>query len=87
VFSALGRLHRAGSLTAEQVAQRIDRLVSAPVHRHLLPRLLQGAYGRRQNLRLVDALYVELADQIGAPIVTTDSGLAAATPLARLVVE
>lgn len=87
VLSALGRLQRAGSLTADQVAARVDALVSAPVHRHLLPPLLRGAYGRRENLRLVDALYVELADQIGATIVTTDAGLAAATPLARLASE
>ena len=87
VLSAVGRLHRAGALTAEQVEERIDRLSSVPMERHHLPPLLKGAFDRRQNLRLVDALYVELADQVGATIVTTDGGLAAASPLAYLATE
>lgn len=31
------------------------------------------------NVRLADALYIELADQLDATIVTTDSGMAAAS--------
>jgi predicted nucleic acid-binding protein len=40
---------------------------------------------RRHNLRLVDALYVELAGQIEAPIITVDAGLADAAPTAERI--
>jgi len=85
VFSALGRLERAGSLTARQVKTRIERLDDAPISRHLLAPLLSGAWKRRHNLRLIDALNVELADQLNATIITTDAGLAAASPAAELI--
>lgn len=87
VLSALGRLHRGGHLTARQVSNRLDRLVSAPLERHHVSPLLRGAWRRRHNLRLVDALYVELATVLDARLVTTDSGLAAASALAILVSE
>jgi predicted nucleic acid-binding protein len=85
VLSALGRLQRAGHLSPGQVKARIDRLATAPVDRHALPPLLAGAWGRRQNLRLVDALYVELAHQLELPIATTDTGMAGASPFAELL--
>jgi predicted nucleic acid-binding protein len=85
VLSALGRLQRAGELTARQVAPRISRLAVAPFERHLLAPLLDGAWKRRHNLRLVDALYVELAVRLETPIVTTDAGLASASRTAELI--
>ena len=85
VLSALGRLHRAGKLTDTQVEERIERTSAAPMHRHHLAPLLQGAWLRRHNLRLVDALYVELATVINATIITTDSGLSSASARAELI--
>jgi predicted nucleic acid-binding protein len=85
VLSALGRLQRNGDITARQVTTRIQRVTSAPIQRHLLAPLLAGAWKRRHNFRLVDALYVELADRIDAAIVTTHAGLAAAAPAAGLI--
>lgn len=85
VLSALGRLQRAGMLSARQVTTRLQRLEAAPVTRHLLPALLVGAWQKRHNLRLVDALYAHLADRLGSPLVTTDSGLAAATASGELI--
>ncbi|MGH3951774.1 MAG: type II toxin-antitoxin system VapC family toxin [Acidimicrobiia bacterium] len=85
VLSALGRLHRAGHLSARQATVRVDRLGMAPVDRHLLSGLVAGAWRLRHRVRLVDALYVELADQLGASIITTDGGMAAATPAAELL--
>ncbi|NOX22290.1 MAG: type II toxin-antitoxin system VapC family toxin [Actinobacteria bacterium] len=85
VLSALGRLHRGSHLSAHQVAARVQRLADAPIERHLLAPLLAGAWKLRHNLRLVDAVYVELATQLGAAVVTTDAGLAAATPVAEHV--
>lgn len=64
-------------------AVRVDRLAAAPIDRHVLWKLLAGAWKRRHNMRLVDALYVELAEQLDAPIVTTDGGMAA-SPAAEL---
>ncbi len=40
----------------------------------------------RQNLRLVDALYVALAaQQLDVSVLTTDARLASATPVAQLI--
>jgi predicted nucleic acid-binding protein len=85
VLSALGRLHRAGRLSETQVEERVEKTSQAPMMRHVLTPLMQGAWLRRHNLRLVDALYVELASQIGATIITTDSGMASASPRAELI--
>ncbi len=86
VLSALGRLQRAGALSVREVATRLQRLEAAPVRRHLLPALLHGAWQKRRNLRLVDALYPQLADQLGgAPLITTDRGLAIAASSGELI--
>jgi predicted nucleic acid-binding protein len=85
VLSALGRLSRVGLLTDAEVDQRLALLASMPLTRYLLPGLLAGAWTRRADLRLVDALYVELAAQLQAPLVTTDLRLAKATPLAEAI--
>jgi len=86
VASALARLGRAGHLSDRQVGDRIRRLVAAPLRRVDLSGLLPGAWRRRHNLRLVDAIYVELSDQLGgAPLVTTDQGLARAWTHARFI--
>lgn len=85
VFSAIGRLHRARALTDHQARDRITDLSTAPITRHDLAPLLRGAWKLRLNLRLVDALYVALAAEIGAVIITTDNGLAAASRAAELI--
>jgi predicted nucleic acid-binding protein len=85
VLSALGRLHRAGDLDDEQVSERLDALTTAAIERRPLANLLAGAWTRRHTLRLVDALYVELAEQLDAILLTTDGPLAAATAIAELI--
>ena len=85
VLSALGRLQRSGQMSVRQTSSRIGRVASAPIERHLLPPLLEGAWKRRHDVRLVDALYVELAKNLQATILTTDSGLASASPVAELI--
>ena len=85
VLSALGRLCRSRQLEPADVDERLALLASMPLHRRLLPTLLPGAWARRVDLRLVDALYVELAAQLHAPLITTDQRLARATPLAESV--
>lgn len=83
VLSALGRLQRGGELSEAQVEARVALTGRAPFHRHLLAPLLEGAWARHQNVRLVDALYIELANQLDATIITTDSGMSAASAIAE----
>jgi len=83
VLSALGRLHRAGLLSAGDVGERLAALADAPVQRHELAPLLRGAWERRDNLRLVDSLYIELADRLGCRVLTTDQRLAAVSSVAE----
>lgn len=78
ILSALGRLQRAGELSEKEVEDRVTLTVQAPFQRHLLAPLLIGAWSLHHNVRLVDALYIELARQLDATIVTTDSGMASA---------
>ncbi len=85
ILSALGRLQRAGHLSPRQVANRLERVADSPVRRHPLPPLLAGAWSRRRNLRLVDALYVELASRLGTRVASTDRGLARASSLVTLI--
>ncbi|NNF08688.1 MAG: type II toxin-antitoxin system VapC family toxin [Acidimicrobiia bacterium] len=85
ILSALGRLHREGRLSVRQVATRLGRLAEAPIERQPLAPLLAGAWSRRSNLRLVDALYVELAAQLETQVASTDLGLARASRMVDLI--
>ncbi|MEZ5171888.1 MAG: type II toxin-antitoxin system VapC family toxin [Acidimicrobiia bacterium] len=78
VLSAFGRLHRAGEISAPDVSENLDYLAAAPIERHSLPLLLTDVWRRRESLRLVDALYVALAERLSAVLVTTDAALARA---------
>lgn len=85
VLSAVARLQRAGSLTADQARDAVDRFRAAPMTRHGLPGLVSGAWSRIDQLRVTDALYVELAAGLGLRLVTSDARLARATALADLL--
>lgn len=83
VLSVLGRLNRAGELTPGQVGASLVHLASLPVTRHDLSSLVAGAWARRADIRLLDALYVELAARLGVRVLTTDLRLARGCPLAE----
>lgn len=85
VLSALGRLHRDGRLTPGQVGAKLGELLGMPVDRHPVQSVVLGAWRRRRNLRLTDALYVELAEHLDATLVTTDRRLARSATVAELV--
>jgi predicted nucleic acid-binding protein len=85
VLSALGRLNRAGELDAEPVAAALGELAVAPIVRHHLANLLAGAWSASDQLRLADAIYVELSKALDAALVTTDERLARASANAELV--
>jgi len=63
----------------------LHELAKAPIQRHPVTELLPGAWAQRPELRLVDALYVELAVSRGLPLVTTDRRLHVA-PSADVVI-
>jgi predicted nucleic acid-binding protein len=81
VFSALGRLMRAGELAERLVEPILNELARAPFVRYTLQPLLAPAWGLRHNLALRDALYVTLAHRLGTRLVTADSRLAQAPSL------
>jgi predicted nucleic acid-binding protein len=84
VLSALGRLERAGKLDAVEAADGLLALSELPIQRHAVSPLLLGAWTLRNELRLVDGLYAELARQLGMQLITTDQRLAlAAAPIAE----
>jgi predicted nucleic acid-binding protein len=85
VLSALGRLVHGRHFSARLATSRVDSLRNAPIERHLLTELVNGAWGRRNNLRVVDAIYAELSEQIEAILVTTDAKMAAAVADADLI--
>ena len=85
ILSALGRLRRAGEVEAEVVEPMLRRLAAAPIQRHPVAGLLLGAWARHHQLRLADALYVELAVSRDLPLITTDGRLHP-VPVAEVVV-
>jgi len=85
ILSALGRLNRAGAVSAHRVGVYLALLADAPVRRHPFAPLLGGAWRRRARLRLVDALYVELARRLGLRVLTTDAALGRASSAADVV--
>ncbi len=72
VLSALGRLHRGDQIPASAVELMLVRLAASPMQRHPLAGLLAGAWGRRHNLCLADAVYVELAASRYVSLITTE---------------
>ncbi len=63
----------------------LSEIALAPIVRHPLAGLLAGAWAERNQLRLVDALYVELATRLRATLLTTDGRLARARPDIELI--
>jgi predicted nucleic acid-binding protein len=76
VLSAFGRLHRAGAVLDGRVSDLLSDLAESSIQRHPVSILVNGAWGRRANLRLADALYVELAARVAGSLVTVDLRLA-----------
>jgi len=85
LLSAFGRIERSGQLTSAEVDLRLRAAESVIIQRYDLEGLSAGAWRRRQSLRISDAFYVELADQLDVPLITTDLRLARATPRAEAI--
>ena len=87
VLSALGRLHRGGHLSDGEVGTALTQLAGVPLLRHPVSGLLDGAWRLRGSLRLLDALYISLGDQLAMPVVTTDRRLARGHDRAEAIVR
>jgi predicted nucleic acid-binding protein len=86
VLSALGRLERAGRLDAVEATEGLLAHSELPIERHTVSPLVLGAWTLRNELRLIDGLYVELARQLGLRLITSDRRLArAAAPIAEAI--
>jgi predicted nucleic acid-binding protein len=78
VAQGLRRLVRAGEVSPARAAEAIVDLGDLDLHRHPHLDLLTRAWKLRENLTAYDAMYVALAEALGAPIVTCDAPLAKA---------
>lgn len=80
VASAIARLDRAGELPVS-IATALTDAGSLPQQVHPLDeQLLRRALDLRGRIRVVDGLYVALAERLDATLLTTDRRLAGADP-------
>jgi predicted nucleic acid-binding protein len=78
VVSVLRRRWLAKMLTARRFAAAIGDLVTLPADRYPVLPFMPRAYELRANVSAYDATYVALAEQLGCPLITADTRLAAA---------
>jgi predicted nucleic acid-binding protein len=78
VVQAIRRLVRAGNLTAVRAAEAIVDLAEFDLVRHPHTDLLSRAWELRANITAYDAMYVALAEAIGASVITCDGRLGSA---------
>jgi predicted nucleic acid-binding protein len=78
VLHVLRHYERRGAIDAGWSRQALEDLVDLPIVRYPTLALLEGAWTLRRNLTGYDAMYAALAAALGAPLVTSDSRLAAA---------
>lgn len=78
VGSALRSLVAARKIAAEDAGAALRDLASLPLRRIVHTGLLDRAWQLRNNISFYDALYVSLAELLGAPLLTLDRRLAKA---------
>lgn len=79
VLSALARLVRAAQVDLESARGALDEALALP-QRFVTPTAnhVRLAFALRDRIRVVDGLYVALADEFDCPLVTTERRLAVA---------
>ncbi len=75
VLSLIQAQHRAGALDDTAAAQAVEDLAAWPGERWSHRALLDRAWELRGNVRSYDALYVGLAEALGATLLTLDKRL------------
>lgn len=78
VTQGLRRLVRSREVAADRAAEALADLVDLDLHRHGHLDLLTRAWTLRDNITAYDAVYVALAEALGATVVTCDRPLAGA---------
>ncbi|MPY95009.1 MAG: PIN domain-containing protein [Acidimicrobiia bacterium] len=76
VAGALRRAELHSTVPAARVAAAMSSLGTAPLRRVQVRPLLPEAWAKRANLTVADALYLVLAEHLGAGLVTADLKLA-----------
>jgi predicted nucleic acid-binding protein len=79
---AIRRAELRAAVTPVQASTAMRRLESVKLHRVQVRPLLSAAWVRRGHLTIADALYVVLAEQLSAELVTADVNLANSPGLA-----
>ncbi len=81
VLAVIQTQHRRGRLDGTAAAQAVEDLRDWPGERWSHRPLLLRAWALRPNVRSYDAMYVALAEALGATLVTLDQRLASAPGL------
>lgn len=76
VAGAIRRAELRGAINPAQAARAFADLGAAPVRRVEVHPLIFDAWNRRGHLTIADAVYVVLAENLNATLVTSDSKLA-----------
>lgn len=81
VLSAVARLARAGEIAADAAQDALAEAAALPQHLAMpTPAQLDRAFALRDRVRVLDGLYVALAEERRCALVTTDRRLAGAGP-------
>ena len=75
VTQGLRRLVRSREVSPDRAAEAIADLIDLDLHRHAHLDLLTRAWKMRDNVTAYDAVYVALAEALGATVVTCDAPL------------
>lgn len=86
VVQVMRRLVRQGTLSSQRAEEAIQDLAALRVTRYAPALLLQRIWQLRENLSAYDAAYVALAEELQAPLITRDQGIAM-VPGCRAAVE
>jgi len=79
VTQALRRAVAAGTLTLSRAMEGLQDYLDLPITRHPHEPLLWRIWDLRDNLGAYDAIYVALAESLGATLLTCDAKIAAAS--------
>ena len=78
VLSVLRRFARERVIEVAEAEEAVQNLLALDLQRHSHEGLLERAWTLRQNMTPYDAMYVALAEALGAALVTCDARLARA---------
>lgn len=79
IVSALRGIGRVNAKVARATNSALTHLAAFPIRRMPIAPLLQRIWQLRSNVSPYDAAYIALAEQLQAPLITSDARLAKAT--------